>query len=260
VRDPQGVIRYLGMTARDETAERELNERLYRAQRVELLGHLAAGLAHDLNNLLSVLINNLAVLRARELKPEEETEVFQDMAEAGDRAAQLTRRLMSFGHARGARSALAVDEALRALEPLLRALARGSVDVVARYGAPDVKVLAEPSELEQIILNLVSNARDAIRGEGQITLSTELVLHPGAAGGTAARWLQVRVSDTGTGMDPDTLSRLFQPFFTTKEDAKGTGLGLYTTSLLVKQLGGQIHATSAVGRGSTFVVELPVVG
>jgi PAS domain S-box-containing protein len=260
VRDDAGTVRYLGTVARDETNERELHERLNRAQRVELVGQLAAGLAHDLNNLLSIVITNLAVLRARRTWHGEEAEMLQDMREAGERSIGLTQRLLSFGRREAtARSALKVDDALRALEPLLRALARGSVDVEGRYGAPGVRVVADASELEQIVLNLVSNARDAIPGEGRITLSTELAPHPlGAQGAASGRWLQLRVSDTGVGMDAGTLSRLFQPFFTTKGTKGGTGLGLYTTALLVRELGGEVHATSTPGEGTTFVVGLPV--
>ncbi|MBF5044983.1 MULTISPECIES: ATP-binding protein [Myxococcaceae] len=265
VKDSAGTIRYVGMIGRDETTEVALGERLHRAQRVELLGQLAAGLAHDLNNLLSVLVNSVAVLQRRVALPREDAEILQDMAEAGERAASLTRRLMSFGRPEGSRAPLEVDEALRRLEPLLRALARGGIDVVGRYGAPGVSVVADASELEQIVLNLVSNARDAIAGEGRITVTTELALRPGApdsgaTDGAVSRWLQVRVEDNGEGMDPATLARLFQPFFTTKEGARGTGLGLYTTALLVRQLGGEIHATSTPGQGSTFVVGLPVAG
>jgi PAS domain S-box-containing protein len=265
VKDGAGAIRYVGMIGRDETTEVALGERLYRAQRVELLGQLAAGLAHDLNNLLSVLVNSVAVLQRRSGLPREDAEILQDMQEAGERAAALTRRLMSFGRTEGTRAPLEVDEALRRLEPLLRALARGGIDVVGRYGAPGVSVVADPSELEQIVLNLVSNARDAIPGEGRITVSTELALRPGAPDGAAgdgavSRWVQVRVEDNGTGMDAATLARLFQPFFTTKDPAQGTGLGLYTTALRVRQLGGEIHATSTPGQGSTFVVGLPVAG
>ena len=256
VRDDAGTVRYLGLLARDETNERALHERLNRAQRVELVGQLAAGLAHDLNNLLSIVITNLAVLRARRSWPEEEAEMLQDMREAGERSVTLTQRLLSFGRREEpVRGALEVDAALRALEPLLRALARGSVDVVCQYGAPGVRVVADVSELEQIVLNLVSNARDAISGEGRITLSTERVVRSQP---TDARWLQLRVSDTGVGMDAATLAQLFQPFFTTKGPREGTGLGLYTTALLVRELGGEVHATSTPGQGSTFVVGLPL--
>jgi signal transduction histidine kinase len=185
------------------------------------------------------------------------------MRDAGDRATRLTGRLLSLGRATAApRRPVDVDETMRGLEPLLQALARGNVDLSLRLGAPGECVLTDPIEIEQVVLNLVSNARAAIEGEGAITVSTRVVgrgdVGPEAAAGSdALRWLRLSVEDTGGGMDEATLSRLFQPFFTTRAEQKGTGLGLYTTSLLVRQMGGAIAVASRQGEGATFTIDLP---
>jgi PAS domain S-box-containing protein len=266
VRDHTGAVRYLGMLARDVTAERELAGRLQRAQRVEILGQLAAGLAHDLNNLLTVMLGNASLLRASPGVTRDDAEAAGEIAEAGTRAARLTGRLLTLGRTSAApRSPVDVDGALRELEPLLQALARGSVDLTVRPGAPGARVLADVVEIEQVVLNLVSNARAAIAGEGRIEVETALEAHAelgmaAPAGAPAERWLRLRVRDTGAGMDEATQARLFEPFFTTRAETQGTGIGLYTTSVLVREMGGTIRVESRPGAGTTFEVLLPCTG
>jgi PAS domain S-box-containing protein len=263
VRDHGGAVRYLGMIGRDDTVERDLADRLQRAQRVEILGQLAAGLAHDLNNLLTVMVGNAGLVATGGGVGPDDLELLGEMRDAGDRATRLTGRLLSLGRATAApRRPVDVDETMRGLEPLLQALTRGNVDLSLRLGAPGECVLTDPIEIEQVVLNLVSNARAAIEGEGAITVSTRVVGRgdvgaEAAAGSGAQRWLRLSVEDTGGGMDEATLSRLFQPFFTTRAGQKGTGLGLYTTSLLVRQMGGAIAVASRQGEGATFTIDLP---
>jgi signal transduction histidine kinase len=144
------------------------------------------------------------------------------------------------------------DELLNELAPMLSALARGNIDVRTAFAATGALVLADPVEVEQIVLNLVSNARDAIDPPGYIDVSTKVSKADGRP------MLALRVSDTGRGMDEATLSRIFEPLFTTK-GGRGTGIGLYTTALLVRQMGGTIEVMSRLGEGTTFVVELPCV-
>jgi PAS domain S-box-containing protein len=252
IRDYTGAIRYLGMIGQDVTMERELSARLQRAQRVELVGQLAAGLAHDINNLLFVLVGNAEHLRELGDRTAEEREIIQEMTNAGAQATRLTARLLALGKRQPLVKALVnVDETLRELTPLLRALVHGGLDLTISLDATGATVLTDPTAIEQIVLNLVSNARDAIHGDGHITIASKVT-------GTEARMLRLLVTDTGSGMDAATIARVYEPFFTTKGDARGTGLGLYTTAMLVQQAGGTIEVESAPGEGTTFTVELPV--
>jgi PAS domain S-box-containing protein len=254
VRSADGKIRYLGLVAHDETVERDLAERLRRAQKVEMIGQLAAGLAHDLNNVLSVMLGSTDLLRMTASASVEDRELLHDMHVAGGRATKLTGRLLAL--ARGspaARAPVAFDSLLAEFAPMLNAMARGNVEVHTNFAATGARVLADPVEVEQIVLNLVSNARDAIDPPGRIDVSTRL-----RTVDEGRRLVTLQVSDSGRGMDDATLARIFEPLFTTKE-GRGTGIGLYTTALLVRQMGGTIDVVSRVGEGSTFVVELPVL-
>jgi two-component system, cell cycle sensor histidine kinase and response regulator CckA len=231
---------------------------MQRAQRVEILGQLAAGLAHDLNNLLTVMLGNAALLALDPATPPDDAEAVAEITSAGTRAARLTGRLLALGRGSAApRAPVDVDAALRDLAPLLNALARGSVDLVLRTGASGARVLADLVEIEQVVLNLVSNARAAIPGEGRIAVETDLTDEGPPDVPPAGRWLRLRVRDTGAGMDPATMARLFQPFFTPRAESQGTGLGLYTTSVLIREMGGAIRAESQPGVGTTFEVLLP---
>jgi PAS domain S-box len=254
VRDVSGAVRYLGTIGHDETVERELSARLHRAQRVELVGQMAAGLAHDINNLLFVLLGNAEHLRAQPDRSAEEREILQDMADAGAQATRLTARLMSLGRTpEVVRRVVVVDDMLQELRPLLHALVRGRIQLTMQLGTSGAAVMTDPTAVEQIVLNLVANARDAISGDGRITIVTDVTdaNEPGRA-------LRLRISDTGTGMDAATQSRIFEPFFTTKDASAGTGLGLYTVSLLVQQAEGSIGVDSDPNGGSTFTVHLPI--
>jgi PAS domain S-box-containing protein len=253
VRDVDGVVRYLGTIGHDETLERELSAKLQRAQRVELVGQMAAGLAHDINNLLFVLLGNAEHLRAQRDRSVEEREILQEMADAGAQATRLTARLMSLGRApQVVRQPVIVDDILRELEPLLNALVRGRIRLTLQLGTSGAAVMTDPTMVEQIVLNLVANARDAIPGDGDIAITSEVV------GPDDRRMVRLRIADTGTGMDGPTQAHIFEPFFTTKQGASGTGLGLYTVSLLVQQVGGSIGVDSEAGAGTRFTVDLPL--
>ncbi|HKP76327.1 MAG TPA: ATP-binding protein [Longimicrobiaceae bacterium] len=255
VRDHTNAIRYIGVIARDDSLQRELTHRLEGAQRVEILGRLAAGAAHDLNNLLTIVVGYTRLLRGRPGRTPEDDTMLREMDNAGAQAAKLSRRLMELGRRRAApQGRVVVDRVVRELEPLLRLLARGNVDLHLRLGAPDGRVVVEPTAIEQIVLNLVSNSRDAIRGEGRITIATEVVPRDGRP------WLRLSVADTGAGMDPATLQRIFEPFYTTKDESRGTGIGLFTVAAIVRQAHGEVTATSEPGAGTTLVVELPAAG
>jgi PAS domain S-box-containing protein len=250
VRDHTGAIRYIGMIGRDDSLERELTDRLEGAQRVEVLGRLAAGVAHDLNNLLTVLVGYTRLLRETPGRAPDEQQMLGEMSAAGAEAAKLTARLLALGRNRAPANPVSVDAVVRELDALLRVLVRGDVDLHTRLRAPDARVVADPTAIEQIVLNLVSNARDAIEGEGAVTIATETVTPDGRP------WLRLTVADTGRGMDRATLDHVFDPFFTTKQ-GRSTGIGLYTVAAIVRQAGGEITATSEPGGGTTFVVDLP---
>jgi signal transduction histidine kinase len=253
VRDGEGVTRYLGMIGQDNTLERQLAAGLHRAQRVELIGQVAAGLAHDLNNLLTVLVMGVGELSARTDRTSEEQKVLKDMSDAGAQATRLASRLLSFGRSTPVtRAPVEPDAAIRALTPLLKALARGRIDLSVTLGAPGARVIADPTAIEQILLNLVANARDAIEGEGTISVRTAVY-----ARGTSSA-VRLTVTDSGSGMDAETRAHVFEPFYTTKQDGEGTGLGLFNTMLLVQQAGGTITVESEPGKGTTFTIELPV--
>ena len=263
VRDQGGTTRYLGVIAREVTLERRLSERLQRAQGVEMVGQLAAGVAHDLNNRLSTIVMSAALLSDAIPGTEDHAELIVGLENAAASAARLTRRLLSLGRAREQRRGeITVDDAIRELEPMLRVLVRGVVDLRMSLSAGTACVLGDPLTVEQVVLNLVANARDAITGDGTITLSTHVV--PASAlgvadseGSGAAEWVRLRVADTGSGIDDAALRSLFEPFFSRKAE-HGTGLGLYTTAMLVRMAEGHIHATSQPGEGTTFVVDLPI--
>ncbi|HEV7990558.1 MAG TPA: ATP-binding protein [Gemmatimonadaceae bacterium] len=262
VRDHTGEIRYIGIIARDETAERELAERLHRAQSVEMLGQLAAGVAHDLNNLLTVLVANTQLLADLPDRSQEERELLRDSSQSASQAAKLTSRLMAIGRRQTAPATdVSVDDAVRELEPLLRALVRGNVDLVLELHAAGARAIIDATSIEQIVLNLVSNARAAIAEDGRITVSTRVVIEAPATDAVpqvARRRLRLTVTDTGSGMSEQTLAQIFEPFFTTKAESGGTGLGLFTVSMLVRQAGGAISATSTLGEATSFLVDLPL--
>jgi PAS domain S-box-containing protein len=250
-----------------DVTERHALESQYRqAQKMEAIGQLAGGIAHDFNNLLTA-IDGFAALAADEIAPDHAAAA--DLVEirlAAERAGRLTQQLLAFSR----RQVLApriVDlrRVLLGIEPLLRRLISASIDIIIRV-APDPfgLVKADPGQIEQVILNLAVNARDAMPHGGTLTLEiAEVELdgayvrrHPVA---TPGRHVMLAVTDTGTGMDTDTLGRIFDPFFTTKEFGRGTGLGLATVYGIIQQSGGNIWVYSEPGKGSTFKVYLPCV-
>jgi PAS domain S-box-containing protein len=240
-----------------ETSRRRLEEQLRDAQRLEALGRLAGGVAHDLNNLLTVVLGNVDLLKhdaGRRDEPMAEIQV------AAERAAALTRQLLAFGRRQMLNAAIVdLGEVVTGLQPFFRRLV--PEDVVLRvHREPDsCTISGDPSQLEQVVLNLVANARDALTGGGTITMSVsrrapetrrhELDLPPEAV------WLTV--TDDGAGMSDEVMAHMFEPFFTTKEPARGTGLGLATVHGVVSQSGGRIFVDSAVGAGTTFAVVFP---
>lgn len=263
VRDPQGDATYFVTHIHDVTKQREHETQLRQAQKMEAVGQLAGGIAHDFNNLLGVMLN-YAQFAADALDPEDRAK--QDLIEvinAAERAAGLTRQLLAFSR-KEPNSPRAVDlgEAVGGLSEMLRRSLPENIEITTRSSAPAIHVMIDPNQLEQIILNLAVNARDAMPGGGRLTLTTERISideawsgeRRGLSPGTYAR---LRVVDSGTGMPPDVLDRVFEPFFTTKERGRGTGLGLATVYGIVKSAGGYISVSSGDGAGTTFSIYLP---
>ncbi|HTD70548.1 MAG TPA: PAS domain S-box protein [Gemmatimonadales bacterium] len=265
VRAPDGTIECFEFIVDDVTEQRALEERLRQTQKMEAVGRLAGGIAHDFNNLLTAILGSVDFLR-QALGPEHpEHAETEEIQKAAVRAADLTRQLLAFSRQQVlAPKVLDVDALVTNLEKMLRRLIGEDVELRFVAKASRAAVLADPGQLEQVIVNLVVNARDAMPRGGKLTIETATVdLDAGYAWehGTVepGRYVMLAVTDTGVGIDRAAQARLFEPFFTTKEFGKGTGLGLATVYGIVKQSGGYIWVYSEPGQGATFKVYLPRV-
>ena len=245
------------------TEHRKLEEQLHHSQKLEAVGRLAGGVAHDFNNLLTVINGYSQLLHHR---IEENSPLRKDIEEirrAGDRAALLTQQLLAFSRRQVLQpKMLDLNELVANMEKMLHRLIGEDVELRAVFGAELGVVKADPGQIEQVIVNLVVNARDAMPGGGRLTIETDNTfldegfssLHPYV---TIGPHVLLAVSDTGVGMNEDTQAHLFEPFFTTKEKGKGTGLGLSMVYGIVKQSQGYIHVYSEVGKGTTFKIYFP---
>jgi signal transduction histidine kinase len=250
LREVNGTLEMLVAERSAELTDAE--HRLRQSQKVETIGMLASGIAHDFNNLLTV-INGTAELAASRLPSHDPAQRdLEDIATVGKQAAALTRQLLTFSRSRPARpTRFDMNASVTGLQSLLSRLIGKNVSVTVQTSSVALPVLADPAQMDQVLLNLAVNARDAMPDGGRLHIETRR-----ASSGDA----ELVVSDTGVGMDEATRARVFEPFFTTKEPGKGTGLGLATVQSIVQQAGGSIDVTSAPGRGTTFVVRLPHPG
>ncbi len=250
---------------RDITRRRQLEEQLLQAQKMEGIGRLAGGIAHDFNNLLMAVFNYLTLATNR-LEPDHPARAhLTHVHEAANRAATLTRQLLLFARKQPASPRVLSPRAVVAgLEPMLRRLIGDDLVLKSTLDPDTGHVRADPIQIEQIVMNLVVNARDAMPKGGTIEIRTSNIDLDGAhcadhADTEPGPFVAITVTDTGVGMSPEVLDRLFEPFFTTKDPGKGTGLGLATCHGIVRQSGGHIAVESAPGRGTTFRVMLPRV-
>jgi len=252
-------------TFRDITDQKKLEAQFRQAQKMEAVGRLAAGVAHDFNNLLTIILVNCGLLLEEDRPADFPKESLKEIKMAGERAANLTRQLLAFSRQqllepRELDLNVTVTDCARMLQRLV-----GEDITLKLVLDPDVKrVRADPGQLEQALMNLVVNARDAIPKFGNITIQTAVVapedkpgpFQPQARPGGC---VTLSVADTGCGMDEATQARIFEPFFTTKEPGKGTGLGLAMVFGFIQQSGGFINVTSRPGAGSTFTIHLPAL-
>jgi PAS domain S-box-containing protein len=256
----RGTMFDLSERRRAEVTLRETEERFRRSQKLEALGRLAGGVAHDFNNLLTVIVSCSEVLLDT-LPPEDRLrEDAAEIADAAAKAAQLTRQLLAFGRRQPSHPVpLDVGETVAGMEKMLRRLIGEDVELVVARQPGLVPILADPGRIEQVVLNLVVNARDAMPAGGRISVEATGTVHRAGDGLDLppGPYVRLAVSDTGTGMTGEVRSHLFEPFFTTKPEGKGTGLGLATVYGIVKQAGGEIRVESEPGRGSRFEVLLP---
>jgi PAS domain S-box-containing protein len=257
------VLAALSIT-RDITEQRRLGEELRQAQKMEAVGRLAGGIAHDFNNLLTV-INGYGELMLSDLRPDHPLRpALEEIHRAGERAAELTRRLLAFSRKQMLQpKVLDLNQVVADTEQMLRRLIGEDIAIEMRLDPEIGRVKVDPGQLSQVIVNLAVNARDAMPEGGRLTLETGNAFlnsaytreNPGVAPGAYAR---LTIRDTGTGMGPEVLDHIFEPFFTTKGPGKGTGLGLPMVYGTIKQSGGHIEVETAPGRGTTFHIYLPL--
>ena len=251
---------------KDNSEEAKLKRQIAQATKMQAVGQLAGGVAHDFNNILTAIIGHCDLMLMRHTPGDSDYDDIQQIKSNSNRAAGLTRQLLAFSRQQTLRpQVLQLPDVVSEVSHLLKRLLGETVELVVKHGRNLGPVRADPGQLEQVIVNLAVNARDAMASKGGAVLtlqtyavSADQVAELGSEILPIADYTALSVSDTGTGIPPSVLGKIFEPFFTTKEVGKGTGLGLSTVYGIVKQSGGFIFADSKVGEGTRFVIYLPV--
>jgi signal transduction histidine kinase/CheY-like chemotaxis protein len=263
IRNSEGQVVGVSSVARDVTESKNLEEMLRQAQKMEAVGQLAGGVAHDFNNLLGVIMGHTGLMLGRLSPDDANRKGIEEIEKAGERAARLTRQLLAFSRKQVLQpKVLDLNAVVAGIEKLLQRLIGEDIELRVVLDPLLGQVKADAGQVEQIIMNLVVNARDAMSVGGKLTIQTSnveedeeyAVVHYAPRPGPR---VMLSVMDSGCGMDPKTKARIFEPFFTTKEFGKGTGLGLSTVYGIVKQSGGSVSVSSELGVGTTFRVYLP---
>ncbi|HYJ46250.1 MAG TPA: PAS domain S-box protein, partial [Pyrinomonadaceae bacterium] len=265
IRAPSGAVSYYEGSIEDISERKGLEEQLRQAQKMEAIGRLAGGVAHDFNNMLAIIMIH-SDLTLRNLKPEDPLyHRFDEIKKAGERASTLTRQLLAFSRKQVQKlRVINLNTVIVDMEKMLRRLIGEDIGMRTVLQEELGSVKADPGQIEQVVMNLVVNTRDAMPEGGKLTIETRNVYldETYAANHIAVEpgyYVMMAISDTGIGMDKKTQQRIFDPFFTTKEVGKGTGLGLSTVYGIIKQTGGNIWVYSEPGRGTTFKIYLPRV-
>jgi PAS domain S-box-containing protein len=261
--DSMGVITHYVAVKEDVTERHILEERLRQAHKMDSIGRLAGGVAHDFNNILAVILGNVGLMREAALRDSQVSNGLEEIERAANRAASLTRQLLLFSRQRVMEAQpLDLGEIVAALTSMLRRVIREDIELVFQRPHGETRIRADAGMMDQVVMNLCVNARDAMPAGGRLTVGVQRVeidrdatqRHPDSRAGS---FVCLSVSDTGTGMDTETQRHIFEPFFTTKEVGKGTGLGLANVYGIVRQHHGWINVESTVGQGTTFEVYLP---
>ncbi|RVT95201.1 response regulator [Sphingomonas crocodyli] len=252
------------LSLKDNSEESRLKRQVAQAMKMQAVGQLAGGVAHDFNNILTAIIGHCDLMSMRHMPGDSDYDDIQQIKQNSNRAAALTRQLLAFSRQQTLRpQILQLPDVISEISSLLRRLLGERVALDVSHGRNLQTVRADPGQLEQVIVNLAVNARDAMPDGGTLTIQTYGL----SAADTRklgieimpiTEYVALRMSDTGTGIPPEIITKIFEPFFTTKEVGRGTGLGLSTVYGIVKQTGGFIFAESEVGKGTSFVIYLPV--
>ena len=261
MRDRHGAIIGAVPEAVDITERRQAEEVLRQSQKMEAVGQLTGGVAHDFNNLLTIIRSATDFLRRRELPEERRRRYVDAISETVERASKLTGQLLAFARRQPLKpQVFNVGSQVEAVAQLIRPLVGGRINIEIGISDPDCFAIADIAQFETALINLAVNGRDAMDGEGRLTISVRKVSAIPALRAQPARggdFVAVAMTDTGTGIAPDQLEAIFEPFFTTKDVGKGTGLGLSQAFGFAKQSGGDIAVTSTLGQGATFTIYLP---
>ncbi len=263
VRDPEGKILYYEGTVEDITARKHLESKLLQAKKLEAIGKLAGGVAHDFNNILTAIIGYANMLRMKMDDGDQSKVYVKQILASSEKAANLTQSLLAFSRKQVIElKPVKINTIINGIEKILQRLLTEDIDIRIALCPEDTTVMADSTQIDQVLLNLVTNARDAMPNGGQIVIETGITTLDGKfmkfhGYGNPGKYLLLSVSDTGVGMDEKTKEKIFEPFFTTKETGKGTGLGLSIVYGIVKQHNGYINVYAEPGKGTTFRIYIP---